>query len=82
MVEIVKLETERGVYKQQVVDMLEDMLEQAKAGEIIAAGIFYVRPGTYAIGGKFTATDLAGPLLGSAHIMTHRLTLAIERDNA
>lgn len=73
MGEIHVLETERGLCKQSVVEMLEEALRQARDDDdVVAVAIAVVRPDG-AVNGCFSQSDVGPTLLGALEMLKGRL---------
>lgn len=77
MAQVVPLKTERASSNEAAILMLEDMLAQARAGEVVAVGIAVVRPGSH-INCGFTDFDNAGLLLGAVALLQSRVLANME----
>lgn len=71
------IETYRSECVASVVAMLEQALEEAKSGQVIAAGLAVVRPDC-AINTAFSKSDNVGPLLGACTLLSSRVLANIE----
>lgn len=74
---LIPLETPRAAARADAVELLEDFLERAKAGEIIAVAIAAVRPDLNSETG-YSETDNLNALLGSVSALDKRLAREVE----
>jgi hypothetical protein len=77
MADIVNFKGERQKSNEDVIHLLEQVLEEAKEGRIVAVGLAVVRPSSN-VNCCFTDFDNAGLLMGAAAMLQARLIANLE----
>lgn len=76
---VIELKTKRDIEADDIAEHLADLIEQHKRGELTAIAVAYVRP-DHNLGGTWSGSSLAGPLIAAVGLLQHRLLNSLDDD--